>query len=149
LHAAKQGVDAFRVSLNHQGIPGFDLGEPRQASQAAAVTNQAENFDIGLLSLIVKFVDLTADDFRALGYLKFGDVIGKIEQFCSGGILLAVFRQQAPADERDIGDANRRAGQPHRREIKHAVGRTQGVVAKLGDDNVGRRADQRDHAAQY
>ena len=79
----------------------------------------------------------------------FGDVIIDLEQIRGGGVfLLFAFRQQPPADQDQIGEADDGDRQPHRRIIKHAKGFAGRIAAKTRDDHIGRRADQRHQSAE-
>jgi hypothetical protein len=58
-------------------------------------------------------------------------------------------RDQPPADQRHESRPGCRGHRAHRGEVEHRERRAQRVLAEGGDDDVGRRADQRDHTAQY
>lgn len=57
-------------------------------------------------------------------------------------------RDQPPADEGDEQQADTRDGEPDRREVKHPEAARAGALAKAGDDQVGRGADEGRHAAE-
>ncbi len=63
-------------------------------------------------------------------------------------ITLAV-RQQAPAEQDQIGQPHRANGQPHRRHGEEAERRPQCLLTEGGQDHIRRRGDQGRHAADH
>ena len=141
-------LDAIRTGLENKDVVGLDLDHAGVAGHPAAVPDQPDDLDVDLLRLLVEVTNAPADDGGAFADLDLGDIVLEIEQVLAGVGRLAFLRQQSPADESHVSDADDCAGEPDRREIEHAIRGAERVAAVLGDDDIRRRTDQRDHAAK-
>ncbi len=147
-HVGDGFLDVFGLGLDHQYVARPHLHHAGQAGQTPALADQAENLDAGFLRRLVQFPHALADDRRPVLDLQLDDVVRQVEQFPGGVFLPAFRRQQAPPQQRDVRHADSGAGDADGGEIEHPERLAERVVAELGDDDVGRRADQRDHAAE-
>ena len=102
------------------------------------MSNQADDLDIRLGSRPVDVTHALADNRRTFFHLHLGYVIGQVEEFFTGIRRLAIARQQAPANQGHVGDADHGTGQTDRREIEHAIRLTQRIAAKLRNDDIRR-----------
>ena len=109
---------------------------------------QPDNSNIGLCGELVEFPDPLADNLRTLGNARLYDVVRKLEQLLARVRGLAVDRQQPPADQCHINDANHGTGQADRGKVEHPVGRAECVATEFRDDDIRRRPYQRNHSAQ-
>ena len=112
--------------------------------QAHLVAYQSQHLRIGFVERRLDLAQRHAVGLAAFQDPRFG-LIGA--GFKVAAALALARRHQAPGqrDEENPGPGH---GQADRREVEHAEGAGIALGAKAGHDQVGRRADQRRHAAQ-
>ena len=143
VHQPLQGV---RLADEDQHVVGAQLGVRRRFVDAVARAHQREHLDLAFRQLL-DLADGLADERRAFGNRDLGGVAFEVEGLVHGGRALAVGRQQPPAEGEEDHAADGEAG-PDRREVEHRERRAEQFLAHARDDDVGRRADQRDDAAE-
>ena len=90
----------------------------------------------------IKFPQLFAYEFVVFGNFRFRNVILHIKQITGGGPFLDIFRDQAPADERDKGNSRNRDGPTHRGEIEHGERLSGRLLSDRGDNDIRRCPDE-------
>ena len=138
----------LRPGLNHQNVAFADFLSRGKTRQPLAAADQAEDLDVVFIADGKQFAHGLADGQRILRDPDFDHISFEVFQFFRRIAPGRLGRDQSPADQRDIGDAGNRAGKADRCEVEHLVGRAERAFAKLGDNDIGRRSDQRDHAAE-
>ncbi len=149
LERANQLVERFRRRLDHQEIA-FAHGMVRRAMPGSRWPSRIRPMIDASLSSAASSRSRTglADGFRVLGYRELGDIVLEIEQFLTGVCSLRELRNKPPADQGNEHHADHSADDADRGKIEHAVGFAQRSAAKLCDHDVGRGADQGDHATE-
>ena len=126
----------------------MNLCQAREPGETPALSRQPNDIDVALGRELIEIPHALANDDRAVRHHHFGDVIRQIEQLRARNCAAAPCRQQAPADQGHIRDTDHCAGQTDRREIEHTETLAQRVIAILSHNNIGRRANHRNHAAK-
>ncbi len=120
----------------------------RHAEAAAALADHADDGGVDVAGQLFDLVDGLADRVGTFGNARLGDVILEVEQLLRRQPLAPHRRDQAPAGEGDEDEAGDRHRGPDRGEVEHAERIAGGLVAEGRDDDVGRRADHGDQAAE-
>ena len=146
--SADQRIDALDRAVDDENVARLDGLAAGAAGQAAAAADEAEDSDARLDRVVVEVGDRLAQSFRILANREFGDIAMDGAKRLGGGLLAVAGRDETPADGGDEDDADDGTDKTDGSEIEHTEIATQRLAAIGGDDDVGRRADQRHHAAE-
>ena len=100
--------------------------------------------------LIGKLFDIPealANEPRVLRHAHFGHVALDVQRISQREGRLPG-RNQAPTHQDDKDDTSCRYGEPNQREVEHVEWNANLILAKIGNDDVWRRANQSCHPAQ-
>ena len=148
MQGAQRLFDAVRACLEYENVVGLDLHDTRLSGHAASTPNQANDLDVDFLRVGVEVAYALADDRRTLANAYLRNIVLEIEQFLFHVDGLPLLRQQAPANERHVCDADHCASKTHGRKIEHPVRLAQRITTVLGDDDIGGCTNERDHAPE-
>ncbi len=101
-----------------------------------------------LSRLALELGDRLADDRAIVANPQLGHVVGDLEAFLLGGLAFAIMRDQPPADRDDECNACERHRETDWRKVEHAEALAERRFPDIRDQQVRRRADLGQHAAQ-
>jgi hypothetical protein len=138
-------LDSVRLGLDDEHVAGAHPFGGRRHHAPLVVAHQPDDAHL----VLAQILDLGQTPVLGLAvglHPHLGDVVADVEGVVAGAA--AVGRKQPPANQHDVGHARQRHGAADGREIEHAEGLADLAGPERGDDQVGRRADQRHHAAE-
>ena len=142
---AAEFIERFGCGFDHQCIARGKRHVAGLAVAALSIPHEAKDRHVGFFCRLIEFHETFADLLAVLGDCQFGNIGGDILGL-QGRV--APVGDQPPSDEGDEGETCDGRDATHRREVEHAERRAEGFLADRGDDNVGRRADQRRHTTK-
>ncbi len=144
----QQRLQTVGVGLHQQDVAFAQHLVGRRHALALVAANQRDDLHIGfILHRADQRVQCAARVLAAFRHANFGEVGADLEQITVAFLLLAP-GYQSPAEQGDEQHAGHRHRRAHRQKGEHAERRLAGFGAIAGDDQVGRRADQRQGAAE-
>ncbi len=144
---AHEGLNRFRFAFDDDEISGADILARGKSRKPFAPANQTQDVKVMFVGQGVKIGDSHFVFQRLFAHAQFGDIAA----FGEFGFMFdcALARgQKAPANQGNEGDPGDGHHKAHRRKVEHAEGFAKRVLTVFGNDDIGRRADQGDHAAQ-
>ncbi len=143
---AGDGVgEGLGLGLDHedvaraQGVAGMGRGD------AERVAHQADDLGVDFVQAPGELADGFTHGLAVLGHDRLGEVGAGDELLRAGALACG---HEPPADQRDEDHARGGDGDARRGEVEHGEAAALGASPKAGHDEIGRRADERGHAAE-
>ena len=141
-------LNALRRCLEYQYVVFADFHPAGHSRHAFTAPDKPHYFYLVFGGHLVQIPDFLANRRGLIGYLDLGKVIRQSGQFLGTIVLTTGYRDQAPADQCNIGHTDDGDRQAHRCEIKHAVGFAHDTATVLGDHDIWRCTNQCNHATE-
>ncbi|MNQ87292.1 hypothetical protein D3C85_1025100 [compost metagenome] len=142
---AEYRAESLGFGLDHQQVIDAQDMSWVGRGQAQVVAQHADHLGVGLVEQLLDFAQGLAGRLGSRLDPRLGEVSAGVEAGGAGDLALGY---QAPAEQGDEQHPCQCHRDANRAEVEHGKGPGPALRAEAGDDQVGRRADQRGHAAE-